>query len=230
MKIYAHRGIHGGIKSAENRQKAVKKALESSADGVELDLQLTADGDFLLFHDNTIKPRYHSSEYPRPVNSITKTEINTCENDFLFLKDLREMSWNGKQVILECKPSRNRTAYARRLIKRLSGFDSERALTLSSQDMTLLNELLLRCGLPLAPVIHELDALSRRYLRMNWWDEIHLDVDLCDKNCLDRTTGLDPSDVIVWTVNDPSRVQQLERMGIKGIMTDNQKILSGDIS
>ena len=50
---YAHRGLHGnGV--PENSLAAFQKAIENGH-GIELDLQLSADGEVMVFHDYTLK-------------------------------------------------------------------------------------------------------------------------------------------------------------------------------
>ena len=53
---YAHRGLHGdfcGSYSAENSLSAFRKAAELGF-GIELDLRLSADGEVIVFHDDTL--------------------------------------------------------------------------------------------------------------------------------------------------------------------------------
>lgn len=51
-KIFAHRGASGY--APENTIEAFKLAIEQGADGIELDVQLTADGIPVVIHDETI--------------------------------------------------------------------------------------------------------------------------------------------------------------------------------
>jgi glycerophosphoryl diester phosphodiesterase len=51
--IIAHRGASGD--APENTLIAFQKALEVNADGIELDVQLSADGIPMVFHDKTLK-------------------------------------------------------------------------------------------------------------------------------------------------------------------------------
>ncbi|WP_130891340.1 glycerophosphodiester phosphodiesterase [Fusobacterium ulcerans] len=51
-KNFAHRGFSG--KYPENTMLAFKKAIEAGADGIELDVQLTKDGEVVIIHDETI--------------------------------------------------------------------------------------------------------------------------------------------------------------------------------
>ncbi len=53
-KIYAHRGF--SEKYPENTLLAFKKASEAGADGIELDVHLTKDGELVVMHDeNTVR-------------------------------------------------------------------------------------------------------------------------------------------------------------------------------
>ena len=51
-KNFAHRGFSG--KYPENTMLAFQKAIEVGADGIELDVQLTKDGEVVIIHDETI--------------------------------------------------------------------------------------------------------------------------------------------------------------------------------
>jgi glycerophosphoryl diester phosphodiesterase len=52
MMIYAHRGASGY--APENTMAAFREALRLGADGIELDVQLTRDGEAVVLHDHTI--------------------------------------------------------------------------------------------------------------------------------------------------------------------------------
>lgn len=52
MKVYAHRGYSGAY--PENTMLAFKKAHEVGSDGIELDVQLTKDGEVVIIHDETV--------------------------------------------------------------------------------------------------------------------------------------------------------------------------------
>ncbi|MDT4762507.1 glycerophosphodiester phosphodiesterase [Sphaerochaeta sp. PS] len=52
MKVYAHRGYSGAY--PENTMLAFRKALEAGSDGIELDVQLTKDGEVVIIHDELV--------------------------------------------------------------------------------------------------------------------------------------------------------------------------------
>ena len=50
--VIAHRGASGY--APENTMPAFEKALEMGAEGIELDVHLTKDGEIVVIHDHTI--------------------------------------------------------------------------------------------------------------------------------------------------------------------------------
>lgn len=52
VKVWAHRGASGY--APENTLDAFKLAVEQGADGVELDVQMSADGQLVVIHDETV--------------------------------------------------------------------------------------------------------------------------------------------------------------------------------
>ena len=52
MKVFAHRGFSGSY--PENTMLAFQMAQEAGADGIELDVQLSKDGQVVIIHDETV--------------------------------------------------------------------------------------------------------------------------------------------------------------------------------
>lgn len=81
-KIFAHRGYSG--KYPENTMIAFKKALECEVDGIELDVQLTKDGEVVIIHDETIDRTTTGKGF---VVDYTYEELEKFDASFKF-KDL----------------------------------------------------------------------------------------------------------------------------------------------
>lgn len=81
-KIFAHRGYSG--KYPENTMVAFKKALECGVDGIELDVQLTKDGEVVIIHDETIDRTTTGKGF---VADYTYEELEKFDASFKF-KDL----------------------------------------------------------------------------------------------------------------------------------------------
>lgn len=96
IKIWAHRGAGGWDKqyAPENTMPAFRKAVEMGADGIELDVQFSRDGEIVICHDETID---RTSNGEGPVRAYTLFELqafNFCsvhkEFGFVKIPTLRE--------------------------------------------------------------------------------------------------------------------------------------------
>lgn len=70
MKIYAHRGCSG--RYPENTMLAFFKAAECGCDGIELDVQLTKDGEVVVIHDETVD---RTTDGAGPVKDYTQKDL-----------------------------------------------------------------------------------------------------------------------------------------------------------
>ena len=82
-EVIAHRG--GGDMSTENTVESIRAAIEAGATASEIDVQRTADGHYVIFHDNTLKRLCND---PRTIQELTLEEI----------KKLRITAPDGHQV------------------------------------------------------------------------------------------------------------------------------------
>ena len=80
-KVWAHRGASGY--APENTLDAFRKAVEMGADGIELDVQMTKDGELVVIHDETID---RVSNFNKTHQEYTKEEIPTLEQVYLLIK------------------------------------------------------------------------------------------------------------------------------------------------
>ena len=82
-EVIAHRG--GGDLSTENTVESIRAAIEAGATASEIDVQRTADGHYVIFHDNTLKRLCNDS---RTIQELTLEEV----------KKLRITAPDGHQV------------------------------------------------------------------------------------------------------------------------------------
>jgi len=68
--IFAHRGWSG--RYPENTVLAFEKALEAGADGIELDVQLSKDGEVMVFHDESLE---RVTGYAGNIRDLTRAEL-----------------------------------------------------------------------------------------------------------------------------------------------------------
>ena len=76
MKVYAHRGYSG--RYPENTMLAFKEAGKLGVDGIELDVQLTKDGEVVVIHDEKID---RTTDGPGYVIDYTLQELKKFNAD-----------------------------------------------------------------------------------------------------------------------------------------------------
>jgi glycerophosphoryl diester phosphodiesterase len=74
IRNIAHRGFSG--KYPENTLLAFRKALEAGADGIELDVQLTRDGEVVILHDETLD---RTTDGSGPVGEHTLSQLRRLD-------------------------------------------------------------------------------------------------------------------------------------------------------
>lgn len=78
-KIFAHRGFSG--RYPENTMLAFEKACEAGADGIELDVQLTKDGEIVIIHDESV---LRTTGVEGSVSSFTLEEIKKLDASYIY--------------------------------------------------------------------------------------------------------------------------------------------------
>lgn len=74
VQIYAHRGASAAF--AEHTRAAYLQALADGADGVECDVHLSADGELILLHDDTVD---RTSNGTGPVSELTLAQLRELD-------------------------------------------------------------------------------------------------------------------------------------------------------
>ncbi len=79
MKNFAHRGFSGHY--PENTMLAFKKAAEAGADGIELDVQLTKDGEVVIIHDEKVD---RTTNGAGNVRDFTLAELRRLDASYIY--------------------------------------------------------------------------------------------------------------------------------------------------
>lgn len=213
--ILGHRG--SPFRAPENSLRSFALALEEGADGVELDVQSSAEGIPVVIHDATLERTGHGEGF---VAALAWTELSGLRGGGEPIPSLEEAAaWaasGGAWLNVEVKAAGMEEA----VLAALRGAGVLERTVLSSFDPAVMTRL---CAL--APG-------ARRFLLTERWDDavresaaeagvqgICLGVDAADHFALDvlRHEGYA---VIVWTVDDPERMRDLLRHGVAGLITN----------
>lgn len=218
MRILAHRGSPGTTR-LENTVPAIRTALTVGADGVEVDLRLTADGVLIACHDADLG---RITGDPLPVVTTPWRRLRECAaragTPLARLEDVVAAT-AGHRLVLELKPAPVDTADA--LADQLTRSD----VTVSSFDPLLLSAfraqrrtpvrtaLLGRRGcLPLAVLRQALQAGH---------DEMHPHIeDLLDHPATVATAARHGIAVVPWTVNTGGALRRCAELDVDAVITD----------
>jgi len=203
--VIGHRGASGT--ALENSLAAFRAAAKQGADGVELDIHATADGELIVHHDEGVGgiPIAHVSARaiaalrlangePVPTLSRTLAAIPPTLQVFVEVKALAPR-WDARLLeTLDRGP--NPPGYA------VHSFDQEIVGRLGARRPAL------RRG------VFTLDALRQAGASMLWQDRKDAD------EALVRAAHGAGAQLIVWTVDDPAEMTRLVDWGVDGICTN----------
>lgn len=233
MRIYGHRGLRSGL-CTENTAAAAVAARAAGADGIEVDLRLTADDTLVACHDDDLARLTGGT---RRVGASGDEELAgvrlPCGAPLARLRDLVAASLGGRLVVElkhdpELPGAKQRTALAlARELRAVRSHGMVPDLTVSSfhaatlaamsalrsRDLPFTTALL---GGPDAP----LRALTRT-AQVGGLDAIHPHVDTALRDPAGvRHAQVRGLEVVLWTVNSPHLVRASHRLGVDAIITD----------
>ncbi|MCM2264906.1 MAG: hypothetical protein NDI73_06925 [Desulfuromonadales bacterium] len=227
--LYAHRGA--SVEAPENTLVAFRRALEVGADGIELDVHLSADGVPVVIHDETLE---RTTDGVGPVASHGSEELQTLDAGFWFdphfageplptLEETLSLLAGRLRLNLEVKDSRAGLAVVA-LLRHFPTAD----VVLSSFDYGLLARL--RRAAPDLPLAVLLDAgnWQRALVRAEALRAcaFHPRADLVSRPLMAACRRLQLP-VFPWTVDTPAQARGLVRMGVAGLFTNDPAGLRG---
>ena len=230
VKIWAHRGAGGWDKqyAPENTMPAFEKAIEMGADGIELDVQFSKDGEIVICHDETIE---RTSNGEGPVRAYTLQELkqfNFCsvhpEFGFVEIPTLKEvlefMKTKDFDLNIELKTSNydypgleevtakivREYGLSDRVIYSSFGMASLRKLRQVDKEA----KIAILCGTDF--VLHE-DIRELNAMAIHPWEQLVTN----DKVKKWHEWGVK---VNTWTVDNPQRMKEILTMDVDAMITD----------
>ena len=233
MRILAHRGSPGPDR-IENTVAAVRAALSDGADGVELDLRLTADGVLAGCHDASLQ-RIAGSPLEVAFSPWAALQRHADSAGFPLAR-MEELlaAADGAPVVLELKSSpapRDRVASSvvdDLVLMHAAGLPLD--VTLSSFDASLIR--LIRIALPLDLGLRTA-LLGRpgsrpstvlRQARAGGHGQMHPHITdlLAEPSVIGSAAGCG-IEVVPWTVNSRRAVRQCAELGVAAVITDRPR-------
>ncbi|EMF0076155.1 glycerophosphoryl diester phosphodiesterase membrane domain-containing protein [Enterococcus hirae] len=227
----SHRGVSGG-NSAQNTLAALEKTSRTyHPDYVEMDVQETKDGQFVVMHDFNLKKLTGINKAPQDLTLKELEKLKVTENGAkepvvsfdTYLKRANELN---QRLLIEIKNSKNDS---KDIVERFVKKYEENILTHQHilQSLTYQTVSDLKNANPnfyvgyilpfniVGPPVTPADFLTMEYSTIN-------------RNFID-SAHQDGKKVYVWTVNDSDGISRMMFYGVDGIITDQMTILNENI-
>ncbi|MEM8638441.1 MAG: glycerophosphodiester phosphodiesterase family protein [Cyanobacteria bacterium P01_G01_bin.54] len=234
MQWIAHRGV--SAIAPENTLAAFRQAIALGADGIEFDVQRSQEGALVVFHDATLE---RTTDGQGPLREQTLTELKRLDAGSWFDPQFASERIPTLVEVLECCQAHNLRLYpeikatqdwTRAQVQELAVlFDSKMwrdRTTFCAFDAVFLDQLH-----QLAPALEVAYCVSSLEQYQKVWPKVQDDgsgkvvLSIADDLIAVHPHWLTAAQakhipVLVWTVNEPVRQQQLQRLGVAGIITD----------
>lgn len=222
--LIAHRGASAD--APENTLAAFSLAIEHSADGIEFDVQLSADGVPVVVHDSRLERtttgrgfvRAHTAAALQRLDAGDGQPVPTLDQLFeaigrrlLYNVEIKNWDWGDRgaeAAIAACIQAHGLEAYV--LVSSFNPWALRRARRR------------LAAGIPLALLYMSGPLQFTRYLFQGEADHTHFP--LIDESYM-AWAGERNRRVHVWTVDDPVEAQRLVRLGVHAIISNRPKFL-----
>ena len=221
MDVIGHRG--GAGLGPENTLGSIRAALAAGADGVEIDVRLSADGVAILMHDADVARTTGAAGLVAELNAdvMRSLGVPTLEEtlaavpaDRLLVVEVKGTPW---------EPGHDPTeALGRVVAELLAGHPDRRIVVSSFNPMTLVAVRAVAPGLRTAvltsPSFDPASNLAAAIEGSN--DECHVPEELVESVFV-KLAHEAGKRVVAWTVNEPDRLRALASWGIDGVITDD---------
>ncbi|MFV8441591.1 glycerophosphodiester phosphodiesterase [Flavobacterium sp. LB2P44] len=218
LKI-GHRGAKGY--EPENTFVSFQKALDMQVDGIELDVHLSADGEIIVIHDETIDRTTNGKGF---VSALSLRELKAFQiegNEIPTLREVFDLVNQDCFINIELKSYEVTDKVVSLIEKYVSkkGWKYERFL-ISSFDWNALQQVaFLNDKIPIG-VLTETDLdLALAFAKFIQAKSIHPNFHLLTK---ENTAKIQEKglQVFPWTINELEDIQRIKTFNVNGIITD----------
>lgn len=213
--IIAHRGFSG--RYPENTLAAVRAALQLGVDFVEIDVQETADGGLIVFHDYGLR---RLCGVRGRVRDKTLSEIHRANPQVPTLRQVLQVCRGKARVLIEIKGADPRKVAAEISATRMEGEVVVFSLSIQRmKEMAAVNPRIPRFGL----VARRLPLAMAR-LRSVGIEGIGLSRKLVRSERVVRRIHKRGWKLFVWTVNREAEMKKLAGWGVDGLITNHPDV------
>ncbi len=235
-RVFAHRGLSASY--PENTILAFGKALDAGCEGIELDVQLTRDGELVIIHDESIdrttdgkgKVRDFSFEELRRFDASGRFAGSHGFNSIPCLSEYFDLV-KDRSVITNIELKNSVFAYPgieEKLIAMVGKYGlADRVLYSSFNHQSLLKcrQIVPRCEI--AFIISSWLISAGAYCRQHGGNYINPRFGFLTKENMEELLD-NGIRAMVWTVDEPEEMKRLAGMGVDSLIT-NEPLLALDV-
>ena len=220
----AHRGA--STETPENTMAAFQKAIDDMADYIELDVQLTSDGEVIVMHDSNA---YRTTGVDENIANMTYKEVRRLDAGSWYsveykgekvpgLREVLELAQGKIKLNIELKPADNSEELARKTVALIEKYNMENDCVITSFSSSALSAAKscdenIRVG-------YILSAAYGDYYDMKNIDFFSVNAAFLSKRTIDAIHN-SGKQVYAWTVNNKDSIKNLTNKGVDGVITDN---------
>lgn len=223
-KAMAHRGA--STEAPENTMAAFQKAIDDMADYIELDVQLTNNGEVIVMHDSNA---YRTTGVDANIVNMTYKEVKTLDAGSWFsdeyvgenvpsLKEVLELTQGKIKLNIELKPADNGTALAKNTVRIIEKYNMVNDCVITSFSESALKAV--KTYNQEIKVGYILSAAYGDFYDMKNVDFFSVNAAFLSKRTIDAIHNSGKR-VYAWTVNNKESIKNLTNKGVDGIITDN---------
>lgn len=223
-KVMAHRGA--STEAPENTMAAFQKAIDDMADYIELDVQLTNNGEVIVMHDSNA---YRTTGVDANIVNMTYKEVKTLDAGSWFsdeyvgenvpsLKEVLELTQGKIKLNIELKPADNGTALAKNTVRLIEKYNMVNDCVITSFSESALKAV--KTYNQEIKVGYILSAAYGDFYDMKDIDFFSVNAAFLSKRTIDAIHNSGKR-VYAWTVNNKEAIKNLTNKGVDGIITDN---------
>lgn len=223
-QVTAHRGFSGA--APENTYYAFEKAMECNADFIELDVQMTADNQLVVFHDDTLD---RTTDGKGKLSSMTYDELlqlsagswfgdEYADARIMLLSEVLDLVGDDIMLNIEIKSRGNVKSAADETVRLVQEYDIEDSCYVSSFSYSALKRVKKQDPDIKTALIANVDTAAS-YSQLMYINAVSMNYLFVNRSVVD-SAHQNGKQIFVWTVDRKDSMQDMIDLGVDNIITN----------
>lgn len=224
VMVMAHRG--NSTVAPENTLPAFMSAIEVGADAIELDVQLTKDGEVIVLHDTNLA---RTTGIKKNVWDVTYDEIKDLDNGSFFspefsstkiptLRQVLELCKNKIYLNIEIKKTKHGDGIEQKVIDLINEYDFQNECDITSLDYKTI-ETVERLD-PSIKTVYTTTVAYGKLIDLKAADAFSIESTFVNESLV-KAMRKHNKQIFVWTVSNESQMQKMIDLDVDAIITNN---------